>query len=288
MVSMATHFSAFVFLLLVGIRRLFGSFSLFLNNPSQYRSKPWYLSEPKWKNFDFYFLLVALPIASFCDVFFFLAVSGHPSYRFSLLQQSMLILLFWALLVFIILKETLDLFTIPENFVFICGGIAFLFEYKMNGSGHAGLGAIGYEILGGLALVCAASCLYLSIWPSTFFAEFMLSSGIVLKGTWVLQVGLTFYTDAFSLKGCGNINLIGEHGKADLKCDLEEDKLRGIELLNLLFIGHATVVLITCFMLFGVLYQNKNMRSGEATGPLLAQIDSEAMVTNQLSEFELE
>lgn len=200
----------------------------------------------------------------------------------------MLILLFWALLVFIILKETLDLFTIPENFVFICGGIAFLFEYKMNGSGHAGLGAAGYEILGGLALVCAASCLYLSIWPSTFFAEFLLSSGIVLKGTWVLQVGLTFYTDAFSLKGCGNIDLIGEHGKADLKCDLEEDKLRGIELMNLLFIGHAIVVLISCFMLFGVLYRNRNMRSGEATGPLLAQIDSEAMVMNQLSEFDIE
>ncbi|KAI5649679.1 hypothetical protein M9H77_35684 [Catharanthus roseus] len=288
MVSLATHFSAFVFLFLIGIRRLFCSFSIFLNNPSQYRSKLWYLSEPKWKNFDFYFLLIALPIASFCDIFFFLAVSGHPTYRFSLFQQSLLIFLFWALLILIILKESLDLSSVPESFVFICGAVAFLFEYKMNGNGILGLGSVGYEILDGLALVCAACCLYLSIWPSAFFAEFLLSSGIILKGTWVVQVGLTFYTDAFGLKGCGKIAVVRDHGQADVLCDLEEDKFRGMALIKLLFIGHVTVVLITCFTLFGVLHRNSNMRSGEASGPLLARIRSEATVMNQPPEFEIE
>ncbi|CAK9139539.1 unnamed protein product [Ilex paraguariensis] len=281
MASVATHFSAFLFLCPLGIRRLLCSFSLYLKNPSLYRSKPWYFSDPRWKNFDFFTLLIALPIASFSHVFFFLAFSGHPTYRFAFLEQSLIIFLFWVLLILIIVRENLDPIAVPENFIFIFAGISFLIEFSMNGKGFSGLGGAVYELLGGLTLVCGACCFYLSIRPSAFFAEFFLSSGLMLKGIWVLQIGLSLYTDTFALKGCNQ-------GKTDVTCELEEDMLRGIALMNLLFTGHVIVVLILSFVLFGLLYCNRNMRCGEASGPLLAELGSETMLMQSIPEFEME
>ncbi|CAI9755919.1 unnamed protein product [Fraxinus pennsylvanica] len=44
--------------------------------------------------------------------------------------------------------------------------------------------------------------------PLAFFVEFLFSSGLVLKGPWVLQVGISLYTDAFGLKGCAKISRV--------------------------------------------------------------------------------
>ncbi|CAL5413630.1 unnamed protein product [Camellia sinensis] len=288
MASLVTHFATFLFLCPVGIRRLVSSFSLYLKNPCLYRSKTWYFSEPKWKNFDCYTLLIALPIASFSDLFIFLSFSGHPTHRFAFLQQSALVSLFWVLVILIIFRENFDPFSIPENFIFIFAGILFLIEYMLMGEGITGLGGVVYDLLGGLTLVCAACCLYLSIRPAVFFSEFLLSSGLVFKGTWALQTGLSLYTDTFALKGCDKIALYPAQGKTDVKCDLDEDRLRGIALMNLLFIGHAIVVLIVSLVLFGLLCHHRNLRSVEASGPLLAQLESDSMLMQAFPEFEIE
>lgn len=183
----------------------------------------------------------------------------------------------------------MDLFTFPENFVFLFAGIAFLIEFNMTGRGIVGLGGWLYEILGGLAVLCAACCVYLSVRPSAFFAEFLLSSGIVLKGTWVLQVGLSLYTDAFGLKGCDKISGASlAKGEVDVKCELEDDMWRGIVLMNLLFVVHVIVVIITGFALFGLLHRYINMRCGEPSGLLLTEIGSESMLMHPLPELEIE
>jgi hypothetical protein len=70
------------------------------------------------------------------------------------------------------------------------------------GKGITGVSGAVYDLLGALTLLCAGCCLYLSIKPLAFFAEFLLSAGLVFKGTWVLQTGLSLYTDVFGLKGC--------------------------------------------------------------------------------------
>ncbi|KAK6161228.1 hypothetical protein DH2020_004609 [Rehmannia glutinosa] len=289
MASLATHFTASLFLCPLGIRRLLCSVSLFLKNPSLYRSKIWYFSEPKWKNIDLYALLISLPVASFSHVFIFLALSENPTYRFSFLQQSFVVFLFWAVLVLVILKESLDLFSLPESFVFLFAGIAFLVEFYMTGRGVVGLGGWVYGILGGLAVLCAFCCVYLSIRPTAFFAEFILSSGLVLKGTWVLQVGLSLYTDAFGFKGCHKISGVTlAKGDADIKCELEDDMWRGIVLMNFLFVGHVIVVMFAGFVLFGLLNRYTNMRCGETSGLLLAEIGSESMLMHPLPELEME
>lgn len=173
--------------------------------------------------------------------------------------------------------------------MFILCGIAFVIEYYMNGQGILGLGGVAYDLLGGLALVCAACCLYLSISPSAFFADFLLSSGLVLKAVWVLQVGMSLYTEAFSLKGCEKMAMSQRNREVDVKCELEEDKLRGVALTNLLFVVHTALVLIMSFVLLGLLHRLRSTRSREASGPLLSQIgSSEGIGMNPLPIFEIE
>lgn len=292
MASLATHFSGFVLLFPVGLRRLLCSSSLYLKNPSLYRAKTWYFCEPKWKNFDLYTLIVALPIASFSEIFLFLAFSGHPTYRFAFFQQSATIFLFWLLLLLIVCRENLDPLHIDQGIVFVLAAILFFVEYSVIGRGISGLGGTVYDMLGALTLACAFSSLYLSIRPWSFFAEFFLSSGLIFKGTWMLQLGLSLYTDTFGLKGCKKMSVWPNHSEnAEFKCDLEEDGLRGLAVMTLLFIGHAIGVLVLSFVLFGWLARNCNWRCDEASGPLLQQLQSEhhhVLMRATSQEIELE
>ncbi|MCL7043936.1 hypothetical protein MKW94_015115 [Papaver nudicaule] len=144
-----------------------------------------------------------------------------------------------------------------------------------------------YDLLSGLTLICAFSCFYLSYKPSAFFAEVCLSLGLVFKGTWVLQGGLNLYTDAFSLKGCQRISLSDK--KINLLCDVEEDGYRGVALINFLFVVHAMLVLVTHFVLFGVLNCHKSMRIGEGIrSSLMSEIESQSSLLQPLPEFEIE
>lgn len=145
-----------------------------------------------------------------------------------------------------------------------------------------------YELLGKLTLVCASACLVLSIKPSAFFAEFFLSCGLLFKGIWLLQAGLSLYTDAFVFKGCQKVTLPMKDGTIDVKCDLQEDGLRGVALVNLLFLGHVIGVCIGSFVLYGLLSSFRNLRRGEASGPLLAQLEQDNHSLSMRQEIELE
>lgn len=288
MESLVTHISSFLIIFPIGVTRLVSSLSLYLKNPSHYRSKSWYFFEPKWKSFDFYLLLIALPISSIFIFSFFLVVSGHPTYRFAFFQQSLVILLFWVLLILIYLKESYKLAVIPDNFLYLYAGVSFLIECTMHGEGVIGFGEAMYDWLGGLSIVCAACCLFLSIKSSAFFAEFLLSFGMMLKGTWVLQVGLSLYTDAFLFRGCERVPFSVAKGRNNIKCELDEDKYRGEALVNLMFIGHVIAVLIISFLLSGLLCRSYNKRSYQSSAQLLAGFDPESSVVRPVTEFELE
>ncbi|KAH7573181.1 hypothetical protein ACOSP7_006648 [Xanthoceras sorbifolium] len=286
MASLATNFTAFLFLFPLGLRRLLCSSSLYLKNPSLYRSKSWYFSDQKFKNIDLYFLIISLPIASFSEFFFFLTFSGHPTFKFSFFMQSALLFIFWVLILVILLRESFDSFIVNDSFVFLFAGASFILEYSMIGKGSTGVGGMVYELLGELTLVCASACLVLSIRPSAFFAEFFLSCGLVFKGTWLLQAGFSLYTDAYAFKGCSKITIPIANENVDVKCDLKEDGFRGVALVNLLFITHVIGVSIVSFLLFGLLSSYRNLRYGEASGPLLAQLEPDSMLMRP--EFELE
>ncbi|KAJ9154120.1 hypothetical protein P3X46_027489 [Hevea brasiliensis] len=289
MASMATHFSAALFLLPIGLRRLFCSSSLYIKNPSLFRSKTWYLSETKWKNLDLYILTIALPIASFSEIFLFLSSNGHPAYRFSFTHQSLVLFLYWALIILFLLRDTIDPLTLNDNFLFILTGIVFFMEYTVIGNGISGhVGGVFYGLCGDLTIICGCCCLYLAIRPTAFFMEFCFCCGLVLRGTWFLQAGLCLYTEVFAFKGCHKIMVSPESENAELKCDLEEDGLRGVALVNLLFIGHAIGVLLVSFGVFGLLSSHRDSRHCEASGPLLTELHSDSALMRTLPEFELE
>ncbi|KAL9319376.1 hypothetical protein ACSQ67_015893 [Phaseolus vulgaris] len=289
MASLATHLCGFVLFFPVGIRRLLSSTSLYLHNPSHFRSKLWYFSDPKWKTFDLYALLIALPIFSFSEFFLFFSFSGHPTYKFSLFQQSLAILAFWLLTILIIVREHVGgTSLVDESFVFLSGGVVFLLEYFVMGKGVSGLAGSVYGFLGGLTLVCAGACICLAAKPSAFFAEFLLSCGLVFKGTWLLQVGFSLYTDFFGLKGCGKMNFSEPlKDTVDVHCDLDEDSLRGVALMNFLFTVHAIGVVVLAVGAFGVVAGNRSL-SGEARGPLLSEIESASFRTRALPDLEME
>ncbi|KAL1806402.1 hypothetical protein DCAR_0832203 [Daucus carota subsp. sativus] len=288
MESLVIHFSSFLVIFPIGITRLISCLSLYLKNPSHYRSKSWYFSESRWKSFDFYILLIGLPISSVFIFSLFLVISGHPSYKFAFLQQSLVILFFWVLLILIFLKESYKLALIPENFLYVYAGVAFLIECMMTGEAVVGYGEAMYGWLGGLGFVCAACCLFLSIRPSAFFAEFLLCFGMILKGTWVLQVGLSLYTDTFLFSGCERLPFDVANGRNFIKCELDEYKYRSEALVNLMFIGHVIVVLIISFLLSGLLSHFHNRKSFQSSGQLLAGFDAENSVVRPVTEFELD
>ncbi|KAL0414256.1 UNVERIFIED_CONTAM: hypothetical protein Sradi_1627300 [Sesamum radiatum] len=251
MASLAAHFTASLFLCPLGVRRLFCSVSLYLRNPSLYRSRIWYLSEPKWKNFDLYTLLLVLPIASLSHIFIFLAFSESPTYRFSFLQQSLVIFLFWAILILVIFKESLDLCLVPDGFIFIFAGIAFAIESYMSGRGVVGLGGAVYGFLGGLAAF--------------------------VRGLLLVFVGCDKISGQTLAKA-----------EIDVKCELQDDMWRGMVLMNLVFIVHVILVMTTSFVLFGLLHRNRDMRWGQGGGLLPAELGSESMLMHPLPELEME
>ncbi|KAK7243040.1 hypothetical protein RIF29_37824 [Crotalaria pallida] len=297
MASVATHFTSFLFLFPVGLRRLLSSSSLYLHNPSHFRSKLWYLSDPTWKNIDLYSLLISLPIASFSEFFLFLSFSGHVTYRFSFFHQSFTLLAFWLLILLITLNEHSATSAPPflnESLVFVFAGVVFVIEYCVMNEGVSvsGVSGIVYGLLGGLSIVCAASCFYLAYKPSAFFAEFFLSCGLVFKGTWLMQAGFSLYTDALGFRGCQKISSVLDPlvASVDVKCDLDEDRLRGVALMNFLFLVHAIVVMVFAFGLFFALASGRSSRGGDARGPLLAVAELESTSTRMrpLPEFEME
>ncbi|XVF38519.1 hypothetical protein REPUB_Repub20aG0109000 [Reevesia pubescens] len=129
--------------------------------------------------------------------------------------------------------------------------LAFLVEYSVIGVGITDLITVVYELLAQLTLVCADSCFVLSVKPTAFFAEFLLSVGLVFKGTWLLQAGFCLYTDAFVFKGCQKMAVLPDSPNADVHCELEEDGIRGVALVNLLFVVHAIVVSLLVLWFLG-------------------------------------
>nr|GEX71392.1 DUF716 domain-containing protein [Tanacetum cinerariifolium] len=82
---------------------------------------------------------------------------------------------------------------------------------------------------------------------------------------WVFQVGLSLYSDEFAFKECGKVVVVRGEGSADVKCVLDEDKLKGMALMNLLFVRHSIIVLILCFVIMGLLNRNHYLAFGQNT-----------------------
>ncbi|KAI4342682.1 hypothetical protein MLD38_027275 [Melastoma candidum] len=325
MVSLALHVAAFFILFPTGLNRLIAATLSFLychpsSSSSSSTSHPSFISKPWWfflhdlptaaqsrsnrhdnlnfliKKLDFFALLVSLPLASLTHIFLFLSVpSSHsPAYRFSFLLFSSSIFLFWVLFLHVLVKYFFlhdNSGLVRDEYLFIFAGVCFSVEYWMIGRGMDGLAGEFYGILGWVSLVCCGCCLVLGVKPSAFFAEHGLCCGLMVKGTWGLQVGLNMGTDGgwFAWKGCERVGVVGV-GELDvgLKCDVEQDGLRGLALMRLSFVWHVIGVLVGSLVLFWVLSMKGSSRLGDARGPLLLRHHgTDQSGVRPVAEFEL-
>ncbi|CAM8972371.1 unnamed protein product [Rhodiola kirilowii] len=295
--SLASHLCAFLFFFPIGVRRLVTFFSLYLKNSHhhQFRNKPWYLfHSSSTPCFDLYILLITIPIASFSDLYLFLSILPH---RFHFLHHQAIFTFFWLLLILILLthhhtQHSPPLLLLPDTFLFLFASVAFLVDYYFiinNNNDDVSVSSVVYNLSGVLSLLCSASCIYLSVCPYSFLAEFALSAGLVFKGTWVLQAGLNLYSNVFGFKGCQKIfaGRMGDH--VIVKCDLQEDTLRAVALIDLLFVCHSIGILVATFALFAFLSASNcaaaglSTSVGDATGPLLSASEPPESV-----QFEIE
>ncbi|XP_008796348.2 uncharacterized protein LOC103711836 [Phoenix dactylifera] len=241
--SLAGHNWAFVFLFPIGIRRLWSSLSLHARSPPpSFRSRPWYLSpDHNLRNADLYALLLALPVAAIANL-----LVAAP-------LRAAAAALFWLLLILLPLAPRLPL---PDELAFLLAALAFLADLALSpiSPSAPALDARARDLSSLPTLVCAAACLALAARPAAIAADVALSLGIAFKGSWALQAGLALF--ALPPRGC-------LRAAAGLECELEEDRLRGVALLDLLFAGNAVGIAAACVGIFWAVTRSIN-RSAEA------------------------
>ena len=70
--------------------------------------------------------------------------------------------------------------------------LSFLIEFSVIGKGITGVFASVYDLLGGLTLLCAASCFYLSVKPAAFFCRVLVIFWIGFEGHLGFANGFVF------------------------------------------------------------------------------------------------
>lgn len=275
--SLPAHIGAAVLLLLpAGLRRLYSSTAHHLRSPSP--SHPWYLSPSKPLNLDLYALLLLLPLSSFAYLFLSLSTLRLP-----LLHHSALLFLFWLLPLLVALRRHLPL---PPSLLFLAAAAAFLLDATAASSagyaGYAGVAARAYRLLATTTLGCAAACLALAARPAAFFADVALSAGLVLKGTWVLQAGLLLFSDAFAPGGCGRMAADGDR---DVGCVLEEDRMRGVAMVDLLFVVHVVGVVVVVLV---VLWLHRGLGRGNGLASMAGDGQSDGVLVRSEPEFDFD
>lgn len=294
---MATHISAFFLLFPIGVRRLLSAYSHHLRlttfpHAHYYVAKPWYFAGSEstsavaptgrrqhqhqdqhnqqqqqllhlLKDIDLYALLVALPIAAFSELFLFLTLAP-PMQRLPFSHQSAALALFWLLLLAISLRYCLQASaSFPDDVAFALAALAFLVELFLTGWG-GGTGPIEgriYGLLSLLTLSCAAACMVLAAHRSAFAADVALSAALAFKGTWVLQAGWCLF--GVPPKGCHR-SAVGT-AAAGLVCELDEDQLRGVALVDLLFAVHAVGIAGGCLALLWAVARRANRAAAGET-----------------------
>lgn len=273
--SLPAHIAAILLLLPAGLRRLYSSAAHHLRSPSPSPSQPWYLSPSKPLNLDLYALLLLLPLSSFAYLFLSLSTLRLP-----LLHHSAILFLFWLLTLLVALRCHLPL---PPSLLFLLAAAAFLLDAAAASSvGYSGVAARAYRLLAATTLACAAACLALAASPSVFFADVALSAGVVLKGTWVLQAGLLLFSDAFAPGGCRRMAADGDR---DVRCVLEEDRMRAVAMVDLLFVVHVVGVVV---VVLGVLWLHRGLGQGNGFASISGQGRSDGVLERSEPEFDFD
>ncbi|KAJ1694330.1 hypothetical protein LUZ63_011028 [Rhynchospora breviuscula] len=235
--SLLGHITAFSIIFPLAIQRLWSSLSLQAqSSPSDpFKPRPWYFStftsesdHHLRRNATIYLSLLLLPITIFASL--------HPIST----RHVASLILFFLLLALILLADSRRLLLLPDGALFFLSAFVFLADSALsnpnNSTAHfSEVDSHLRPLTMGPTLVCAVACVVLAF-VSSGSADVALSIALALKGSWELQVGLTFYV--LKLRGCSTAG--------GVRCELHEDATRGMHTLDLLFSAHAFAIASLC------------------------------------------
>ncbi|KAJ3689426.1 hypothetical protein LUZ61_018590 [Rhynchospora tenuis] len=237
MESLLGHITTFSIIFPLAIQRLWLSLSLQAQStPSDpFKPKPWHFSTSDHhtlrRNATIYLsLLLLLPITIFASL--------HPISA----RHVASLLLFSLLLALILLADSHRVLLLPRGALFFLSAFVFLADSALsNPNSTTHFSEVGFHLRSltmGPTLICAISCFVLAF-VSSNAADVALSIALALKGSWELQVGLTFYV--LKLRGCSTAG-----GPGGVSCELHEDATRAMHMLDLLFSSHAVAIATVC------------------------------------------
>lgn len=137
----------------------------------------------------------------------------------------------------------------------------------------------------------------LAMRPKAFLVDMVLCMGLILQGTWQFQMALSLYVEGFIPLGCRSMQedltrrVSAGYGTrlSSTLCDIQEARIRAIDLMNLAFNCHIIVVVLFSMMALVIIakvqgYRRINNSSGYDM-TLTSDVDSESKQLKSLSNM---
>lgn len=288
MAALMYHLFASTSLICVGLYHLVSATRHHLKSPQTYSAKPFHTFpaaslRPWLKHLQLYLLIVFLLIAAAHQAVSSATsdpvIKGHtPVHRLTSFQSAAVLFLFLLLAVSLLVSEFFpSLLSIPQDLFFALAAAAFFLQHSVSANSAAvQTSDLEAKCDSTSALVSALSsllCLALAVNPKLFVADLGLGASLYLQGLWVLQTGLSLYVEAFIPEGCHRLLDIAEGAEGSTKCDLEESRLRAVAILDLVFVLHVMLVVITVLAVYAAVASSIGVMKSGSYEPLPTSID---------------
>lgn len=299
--------------MIIGVWHLCSLFSSYVKSPRDYSARVWYpVSCGSWlpsrlKHSELYIMLLFIPLA----IFYELGISTHfqpllvdggaiPGSSILGFEHVTTLFMFWLFALLVLLNETTIALPLPTESSFLFASLAFTLEWmSINHETveNAGLEKQCKSLLAFIVAICAFSSGMLAMRPKAFLVDMVLCMGLILQGTWRFQMALSLYVKGFIPLGCRSMQedltrrVSAGYGTrlSSTLCDIQEARIRAIDLMNLAFNCHIIVVVLFTVMALVIIakvqgYRRINNSSGYDM-TLTSDVDSESKQLKSLSNM---
>ncbi|CAM6016466.1 unnamed protein product [Sphagnum balticum] len=297
----------------IGVWHLCSLFSSYVKSPRDYSARAWYpVSCGSWlpsrlKHSELYMMLLFIPLA----IFYELGISTHfqpllvdggaiPGSSILGFEHVTTLFMFWLFALLVLLNETTIALPLPAESSFLFASLAFTLEWmSINHETveNAGLEKQCKSLLAFIVAICAFSSGMLAMRPKAFLVDMVLCMGLILQGTWRFQMALSLFVEGFIPLGCRSMQedltrrVSAGYGTrlSSTLCDIQEARIRAIDLMNLAFNCHIIVVVLFTMMALVIIakvqgYRRINNSSGYDM-TLTSDVDSESKQMKSLSNM---
>ncbi|CAN0876024.1 hypothetical protein LINGRAHAP2_LOCUS11061 [Linum grandiflorum] len=266
-------------LISVGLYHLISSARSYLKSPQSYVAKPFHpfpnSSSSRLRHLPLYlvilFLVVAFAhqtlISSDSDPL----LKGHtPVHRFTSLQSAAVVFLFLLLSLALLVSDSTSFLPLPPDLFFALASAFFFLSYYVSSSSASvqtsDLQAKCDSVSAQISALASLLSLIIACQPRLFLADLGLGAAVCLQGLWVLQTGLSLYVEAFIPEGCHRLLDVVSGVEGSTKCDLEDSRLRAVAILDLAFLVHVMVTVVTLLVVYAVVARSAGAkRSGSSS-----------------------